>query len=99
MLLHPLAFKMTGNPIHTAQDVCDKLISSEVYAVIVSHSEVEKQSPTSVSFTCGFYNIPGEFILLHFVIKNNQFVSVIGISNRDSSLSNKNLHSSFMRTM
>lgn len=50
--------------------------------VIVSHPIQAETSPASVSFTCGFYNIP-----------------VIGISNRDSSLSNKNLHASFMRTI
>ncbi|XP_046911606.2 LOW QUALITY PROTEIN: glutamate [NMDA] receptor subunit 1 [Dermatophagoides farinae] len=82
MRLLPKAFEMSQNPIHTARDVCDKLISSEVYAVIVSHPQHGKQSPTSVSFTCGFYNIP-----------------VIGISNRDSSLSNKNLHPFFLRTL
>lgn len=55
---------------------------SQVYVVIVSHPVQAETSPASVSFTCGFYNIP-----------------VIGISNRDSSLSNKNLHGSFMRTI
>ncbi|XP_015793842.1 glutamate [NMDA] receptor subunit 1 [Tetranychus urticae] len=73
---------MSVNPIRTAQDVCDNLISRQVYAVIVSHPNTEESSPASVSFTCGFYNIP-----------------VIGISNRDCSLSNKNLHGSFMRTV
>ncbi|OTF83411.1 hypothetical protein BLA29_002947 [Euroglyphus maynei] len=57
--LRSKAFEMSQNPIHTARDVCDELISSEVYAVIVSHPKHGKQSPTSVSFTCGFYNIPG----------------------------------------
>ncbi|KAI1283714.1 Glutamate [NMDA] receptor subunit 1 [Halotydeus destructor] len=72
---------MNANPIRTAQAVCD-LISRQVYVVIVSHPVRAETSPASVSFTCGFYNIP-----------------VIGISNRDSSLSNKNLHGSFMRTI
>ncbi|KAJ6222112.1 hypothetical protein RDWZM_000657 [Blomia tropicalis] len=80
--LHPTAFEMSFNPVHTAQDVCDKLISKAVYAVIVSHPMNGFKSPTAVSFTCGFYKIP-----------------VIGISNRDSSLSNKNLHSTFLRTI
>ncbi|KAH9398639.1 Glutamate receptor ionotropic, NMDA 1 [Tyrophagus putrescentiae] len=77
-----IAFPMSINPIETAQHVCNKLITSEIYAVIVSHPRTGEQSPSSVSFTCGFYNIP-----------------VIGISNRESSLSNKNLHSSFLRTI
>ena len=50
--------------------------------MIVSQPNSKETSPASVSFTCGFYNIP-----------------VIGISNRDTSLSNKNLHKSFMRTV
>lgn len=49
---------MSVNPIRTAQDVCDNLISRQVYAVIVSHPNTEESSPASVSFTCGFYNIP-----------------------------------------
>ncbi|RWS31910.1 hypothetical protein B4U80_10436 [Leptotrombidium deliense] len=74
---------MSSNPIRTAKSVCEELIAKyKVYAVIVSHPASGEGSPTSVSFTCGFYNIP-----------------VIGISNRDSSLSNKNLHGSFMRTI
>jgi len=48
----------------------------------VSHANSKETSPASVSFTCGFYNIP-----------------VIGIFNRDTTLSNKNLHQSFMRTV
>lgn len=57
-------------------------LRQQVYVVIVSHPIQAETSPASVSFTCGFYNIP-----------------VIGISNRDSSLSNKNLHGSFLRTI
>ncbi|RWS11095.1 glutamate [NMDA] receptor subunit 1-like protein [Dinothrombium tinctorium] len=74
--------QMTSNPIRTAQAVCDNLITRQVFAVIVSHPTSGEGSPSSVSFTCGFYDIP-----------------VIGISNRDSSLSNKNLHNFFMRTI
>ncbi|XP_054715976.1 glutamate [NMDA] receptor subunit 1-like [Uloborus diversus] len=73
---------MDRNPIRTAQNVCEHLISSQVYAVIISHPTAGELSPAAVSYTCGFYNIP-----------------VIGISSRDSSLSDKNLHTSFMRTI
>jgi len=50
--------------------------------VVVSHPMTGNSglSPSTVSLTCGFYNVP-----------------VIGISNRDSSLSNKNIHSLFAR--
>ncbi|XP_067123537.1 glutamate [NMDA] receptor subunit 1-like isoform X1 [Centruroides vittatus] len=73
---------MMPNPIRIAQCVCDELISKQVYAVVIGSPVSEELSPASVSYTCGFYNIP-----------------VIGISSRDSSLSDKNLHASFLRTV
>lgn len=77
--LRPKAFEMSQNPIHTARDVCDKLILSEVYAVIVSHPKFGKQSPTSVSFTCGFYNIPGRYFGFNqfFVFKIMKILFII----------------------
>ncbi|CAG2113151.1 unnamed protein product [Medioppia subpectinata] len=71
--LYPLTVPVNSNPIRTAQSV---------YAVIASHPSNGDQSLSSVSFTCGFYNIP-----------------VIGITNRESTLSNKNLHAAFIRTV
>ncbi|UYV77831.1 GRIN1 [Cordylochernes scorpioides] len=69
-----------------------------VYAVIIGRPPSGDLSPASVSYTCGFYNIP-----------------VIGVSSRDSALSDKllykpgylekrvccgqNLHGSFLRTV
>lgn len=73
---------MMPNPIRIARCVCDELISKKVYAVVIGSPVSEELSPASVSYTCGFYNIP-----------------VIGISSRDSSLSDKNLHASFLRTV
>ncbi|XP_014670217.1 PREDICTED: glutamate [NMDA] receptor subunit 1-like [Priapulus caudatus] len=49
---------MNPNPIRTALSVCDNLIKSKVYAVVVSHSQGNELSPASVSYTCGFYDIP-----------------------------------------
>ncbi|XP_055953034.1 glutamate [NMDA] receptor subunit 1-like isoform X2 [Argiope bruennichi] len=80
--LEGVSLPMDRNPIRTAQNVCNHLISAQVYAVIISHPTAGELSPAAVSYTCGFYNIP-----------------VIGISSRDSSLSDKNLHTSFMRTI
>ncbi|GFV59652.1 glutamate receptor subunit 1 [Trichonephila clavipes] len=70
--LEGVSLPMDRNPIRTAQNVCNHLISAQVYAVIISHPTAGELSPAAVSYTCGFYNIP-----------------VIGISSRDSSLSDK----------
>ncbi|ESO84129.1 hypothetical protein LOTGIDRAFT_108357 [Lottia gigantea] len=49
---------MDANPIRSALDVCDKLLPQNIFAVIASHPNSSNQSPISVSYTCGFYNIP-----------------------------------------
>ncbi|KAK3773337.1 hypothetical protein RRG08_023220 [Elysia crispata] len=49
---------MDGNPIRSALDICDKLLAQRVYAVVVSHPNSTDRSPISVSYTCGYYNIP-----------------------------------------
>ncbi|XP_046574773.1 glutamate receptor ionotropic, NMDA 1-like isoform X1 [Haliotis rubra] len=49
---------MDVNPIRSALDVCDRLLPQTVYTVIASHPNASDQSPISVSYTCGFYNIP-----------------------------------------
>ncbi|KAL1131594.1 hypothetical protein AAG570_011208 [Ranatra chinensis] len=52
------AIKMDANPIRTALNVCNSLISQRVYAVVVSHPLVGDLSPAAVSYTSGFYHIP-----------------------------------------
>jgi hypothetical protein len=49
---------MDPNPIRTALNVCKYLISSRVYAVVVSHPLTGDLSPAAVSYTSGFYHIP-----------------------------------------
>lgn len=49
---------MDGNPIRSALDVCDKLLAEQVFTVVVSHPNSSFQAPISVSYTCGYYNIP-----------------------------------------
>ncbi|KAG1660925.1 Glutamate [NMDA] receptor subunit 1 [Nymphon striatum] len=50
---------MYANPINTARRVCDILVRSEVYAVIVGEPDDDDDlGVASVSYTCGFYNIP-----------------------------------------
>lgn len=69
--LQSLYIKMDANPIRSALNLCDHIISQGVHTVIVSKPENSDISPPiSVSYTCGFYSIP-----------------VIGISARDSSFS------------
>ncbi|XP_041353932.1 glutamate receptor ionotropic, NMDA 1-like isoform X2 [Gigantopelta aegis] len=52
------AIPMDSNPIRSALDVCDKLLPQRVFTVIASHPNSSDQSPISVSYTCGFYQIP-----------------------------------------
>ncbi|XP_057662984.1 glutamate [NMDA] receptor subunit 1 [Diorhabda carinulata] len=52
------AILMDPNPIRTALNVCKYLISSKVYAVVVSHPLIGDLSPAAVSYTSGFYHIP-----------------------------------------
>ncbi|GFS12327.1 glutamate [NMDA] receptor subunit 1 [Elysia marginata] len=49
---------MDGNPIRSALDLCDKLLAQRVYTVVASHPNSTQRSPISVSYTCGYYNIP-----------------------------------------
>ncbi|GFO43543.1 glutamate [NMDA] receptor subunit 1 [Plakobranchus ocellatus] len=49
---------MEANPIRSALEICDKLLAHKVYTVIVSHPNSTNRSPISVSYTCGYYNIP-----------------------------------------
>lgn len=71
--LNATSHVISPNPIRSALDVCDKVVSEGVYVVIVSHPNGSHESPPlSVSYACGFYNIP-----------------VIGLSARDSIFSDK----------
>uniref|UniRef100_A0AAN0N7N0 Glutamate [NMDA] receptor subunit 1 n=1 Tax=Polyphagotarsonemus latus TaxID=1204166 RepID=A0AAN0N7N0_9ACAR len=76
--LYPFNLILNRNPIQAVQDVCDKLIKNQVYAVIVKDGN--NPESLAVTQTCNFYNIP-----------------VIGISNRESSMSDKHMHSAYMR--
>ncbi|XP_059153871.1 glutamate receptor ionotropic, NMDA 1-like isoform X2 [Physella acuta] len=49
---------MDSNPIRSALDICDKLLAQHVFTVVASHPNSTDHSPISVSYTCGFYNIP-----------------------------------------
>ncbi|XP_073456008.1 glutamate receptor ionotropic, NMDA 1 isoform X2 [Aquarana catesbeiana] len=72
------------NAIQMALSVCEDLISSQVYAILVSHppAPTDHQTPTPVSYTAGFYRIP-----------------VIGLTTRMSIYSDKSIHLSFLRTV
>ncbi|CAN7938246.1 unnamed protein product [Ixodes hexagonus] len=56
--LYAQTVHMNSNPIRIAQSVCENLISSQVFAVVISHPVLGELSPAAVSYTCGFYNVP-----------------------------------------
>ncbi|KAH8030937.1 hypothetical protein HPB51_012405 [Rhipicephalus microplus] len=56
--LYAQTVHMNSNPIRIAQSVCENLISSQVFAVVISHPVSGELSPAAVSYTCGFYNVP-----------------------------------------
>uniref|UniRef100_H3CED7 Glutamate receptor n=1 Tax=Tetraodon nigroviridis TaxID=99883 RepID=H3CED7_TETNG len=80
-------FKLTAisvthkpNAIQMALSVCEDLISSQVYAILVSHPPQSNDhlTPTPVSYTAGFYRIP-----------------VVGLTTRMSIYSDKETHYNF----
>ncbi|GAB1605407.1 glutamate receptor ionotropic, NMDA 1 isoform X2 [Argonauta hians] len=58
ILFNSTSILMNANPIRSALSICEDLIPNRVYVVIASHPYDSDQSPISVSYTCGFYNIP-----------------------------------------
>ncbi|KAK3708593.1 hypothetical protein QZH41_002417 [Actinostola sp. cb2023] len=49
---------LSANPIRSALDVCDQVITHRVYVILVSHSNEQPNPPIAISYACGFYNIP-----------------------------------------
>ncbi|KAK3577393.1 hypothetical protein CHS0354_032241 [Potamilus streckersoni] len=49
---------MEPNPIKSAQVICRDLIPQKVNVIIVSHPPNSDNPPISVSYTCGFYQVP-----------------------------------------
>ncbi|CAG0892692.1 unnamed protein product [Cyprideis torosa] len=56
--LYSASMLMNPNPIRTALQICNELITQQVYAIIVSHPQSGDLSPAAVSYTAGFYHIP-----------------------------------------
>lgn len=56
--LNSTASVLSTNPIRSALDVCDNVITKSVYLILVSHSTEKPNPPIAISYACGFYNIP-----------------------------------------
>ncbi|XP_064163487.1 glutamate receptor ionotropic, NMDA 1a isoform X4 [Anguilla rostrata] len=82
--LNAISVTHKPNAIQMALSVCEDLISSQVYAILVSHPPQSNDhlTPTPVSYTAGFYRIP-----------------VVGLTTRMSIYSDKSIHLSFLRTV
>ena len=46
------------NPLMMATELCNKIITQQVFVVLASQPTDSDYSPTAVSYTCGFYSIP-----------------------------------------
>ncbi|XP_031557000.1 glutamate receptor ionotropic, NMDA 1-like [Actinia tenebrosa] len=56
--LNSTSYVLNSNPIRSALDVCERVISNHVYVILVSHEKGQKTPPIAVSYACGFYKIP-----------------------------------------
>lgn len=56
--LNGSSYVLSSNPIHSALDVCENLVANGVVTVIVSHPKDDFSPPISISYACGFYQIP-----------------------------------------
>lgn len=66
---------MDSNPIRSALDICDKLLTQHVFTVIASHPNSTDHSPISVSYTCGYYYIP----VVGISARDSAFSDVVGL--------------------
>ena len=83
VVLYAVNVALNQNPVRTAQAVCERLIKSEVYVMILTDGSVsESSSALAVTQTCSYYQIP-----------------VIGLQNRDSSFSDKHVYPTYLRTV
>uniref|UniRef100_T1L122 Glutamate [NMDA] receptor subunit 1 n=1 Tax=Tetranychus urticae TaxID=32264 RepID=T1L122_TETUR len=78
--LYAISNPPSPNPVRMVQEFCEKMIKSEVYAVVID--DVDSPEASVISQTCDFLNIP-----------------VIGLSNRNSYLSDTHMHSVYLRTV
>uniref|UniRef100_A0A8C1ZBK5 Glutamate receptor n=1 Tax=Cyprinus carpio TaxID=7962 RepID=A0A8C1ZBK5_CYPCA len=78
-------FKLTAisvthkaNAIQMALSVCEDLISSQVYAILVSHPPQSNDhlTPTPVSYTAGFYRIPVVGLTTRMSIYSDKVVKI-----------------------
>lgn len=56
--LNTTASILSSNPIRSALDVCDNVITKSVHLIVVGHSHDKPNPPIAISYACGFYNIP-----------------------------------------
>lgn len=56
--LNTTASILSSNPIRSALDVCDSIITKSVHLLVVGNSLDKPDPPIAISYACGFYNIP-----------------------------------------
>jgi len=56
--LNTTASILSSNPIRSALDVCDSIITKSVHLLLVGNSNDKPNPPIAISYACGFYNIP-----------------------------------------
>lgn len=56
--LNATTFPMSDNPIRSALDVCENILSKQVHLVIVNQGNCSGDAILGISYTCGFYQVP-----------------------------------------
>lgn len=75
LIFNSTSILMDSNPIRSALDICDKLLTQHVFTVIASHPNSTDHSPISVSYTCGYYYIP----VVGISARDSAFSDVVGL--------------------
>ena len=56
--LRAVTFPMSENPIRSALDACEKILSQQVHLLIVNQGNCSSDAVVGISYTCGFYHVP-----------------------------------------
>lgn len=56
--LKAVTFALSENPIRSALDACENILSRQVHLLIVNQGNCSSDAVVGISYTCGFYDVP-----------------------------------------